>query len=187
MDVVFAAAFGEFQRRHLADHGGAPVLHERQRVLFAAQRLALVARASAKLGDDPELALAEVEESDPERVLRHMERTLAQSYPLLRRARWLRLLHDSAVLYREPLDARTRLLVVCDGDVVEARDADLEERVTPPNRSAEPAFNRAKYDRLRILTTELKRLLRDGGVVAVHVRRGRRLSGQVLEGILRSV
>jgi DNA polymerase-3 subunit epsilon len=117
---------------------------------------------------------------DPERVVRHLERGVAQAHQLLERARWLCLLHDSAIAFREPGSARTRVLRVDGGQVVEARDLDAGESVPAPGRARplrdrQAAFDRSGYDRLRTLTSELKRILRDGGEAVVCVGRGRRL------------
>src|SRR5438552_1076898 len=81
-------------------------------------------------------------------------------------ARSLCLLRDSAVLFREPPASRSRLLVVKDGLVVEARDLEPGEAASPsfeerPLFERRLAFDRGHYDRLRTLTTELKRVLRD--------------------------
>ena len=48
---------------------------------------------------------------------------------------------------------------------------------------ADATFDRASYDRLRILTTELKRIARDGGDVMVRVQGGRVLPPRLLPGV----
>jgi hypothetical protein len=48
---------------------------------------------------------------------------------------------------------------------------------------ADASFDRACYDRLRILTTELKRIARDGGNVVVHVQGRRVLPPRLLPGL----
>jgi hypothetical protein len=48
---------------------------------------------------------------------------------------------------------------------------------------APDSFDRACYDRLRILTTELKRIARDGGDVVVRVQAGRALPPRLLPGV----
>jgi hypothetical protein len=45
-------------------------------------------------------------------------------------------------------------------------------------------FDRSQYDRLRTLTSELKRVLRDGGTAAVSVGPSRWLTGQQLDRLL---
>jgi hypothetical protein len=84
------------------------------------------------------------------------------------------------VVYREPGATRTRRLRIRAGRI-SAVDQDV-----PPAVLAGPAdavFDRACYDRLRILTTELKRIARDGGNVIVCVRAGRALPPRLLPGV----
>lgn len=188
---VFAAGFDDFTRRHLAiDASVAPARHPRQAVLRTAKRLVALSRQSLEPSDVPEPAAEEEARPvwDPERVARHLERALGQAYQLLRRGYWLRLLHDSAIVYREPESDRSRRLVIRDGAVVEASEHGPADAVSPPasranfRRAPEP-FERAKYDRLRVLGSELKRVRRDGGSVAVYLAPERRLSERVLDGI----
>jgi hypothetical protein len=50
------------------------------------------------------------------------------------------------------------------------------------------SFDRARYDRLRILTTELKRIVRDGGEVSLWLLgRGIPLVGPRLRAVLQLV
>jgi hypothetical protein len=125
---------------------------------------------------------------DPARVLRHLEREVLHGYQLLQRARWLCLLYDSAVVFREPSGERSRLLLVRGGKLVEACDI-LDEPVpriaaTRPLRERQGTFDRNQYDRLRTLTSELKRVLRDGGTAAVRVGESRWLRGSKLDALL---
>ncbi|MET0413919.1 MAG: GIY-YIG nuclease family protein, partial [Polyangiaceae bacterium] len=81
----------------------------------AARRLLAAPRVQAELDDAPGDAAAEQESAPPgvwdaERVVRHLERSLAHGYQLLQRARWLCLLHDSLVCFREPGAAPQRVL-----------------------------------------------------------------------------
>src|SRR6185312_9891120 len=117
---------------------------------------------------------------DPARVARHLERAAAQAYRAYRRTRWLKLLDDAEVVYREPGAARTRRLRIQSGQV---SAADPDEPLPVPAAPANTAFDRACYDRLRILTTELKRIARDGGKVAVRVQARRTLPPRLLPGV----
>ncbi|HYP99255.1 MAG TPA: GIY-YIG nuclease family protein [Polyangiaceae bacterium] len=129
---------------------------------------------------------------DPERVARHIERAVAQAYQVYRRARFLRLLHDCDIAYREPDSAEWRLLRLRDGALSEAVAVPSDFRPSERARPASPpransAFDRAKYDRLRVLTTELKRVVRDGGEVRVHFSPRSALPQRWLLGTLRVV
>lgn len=175
---VFAAGWSEFLVRHrgAAGEDGQPA---RARALRLARQLVAVVAAQE---DDPrEQQGGEQGEDehawDPERVARHLERAAAQAYRAVRRARWLRLLHDSDVAYREPAASELRRLRIRDGAIaVEAGDG--------AEVAASPAvFDRARYDRLRILTTELKRIVRDGGEVVMYAHARRPVPARLLRGI----
>jgi hypothetical protein len=199
--TAFDAGFAEFTRRHPGVAGGS-ARQTRRSLLSLAKQLALT-RPVAGVAEEPEpdeLAPTLEEEGpsppatwDPERIARHLERGLVQAYQLLCRAAWLCLLHDSAVVFREPGSAQARLLVVRGGELAVARDLGTGETVLAPSprvtlrkqhSPAEPvAFDRAKYDRLRVLLSELRRVRRDQGSVAVYVAPGRRLGARILDGI----
>jgi DNA polymerase-3 subunit epsilon len=92
-----------------------------------------------------------------------------------RRAIWLTRLIDSSVVWLEPGDRSARLLVIENGEVAVSTAADAH---TPPpvppgyRRSAaarREAFTLASFDRLRVLTTELKRLIAAGAPVALRL------------------
>jgi DNA polymerase-3 subunit epsilon len=170
--------------------------HELPRALERGARRLLMGRAAeAELeeapGDSAEQQSSPPGVWDAERVVRHLERSLAHGYQLLQRARWLCLLHDSVVCFREPGDAPRRVLRIGGGQLHEVHDGSIDDAVRGPlartSRLARQAsFDRAQYDRLRTLTSELKRVLRDGGSVELLVGR-RRLSRAVLERLLRWV
>lgn len=191
-ETVFAAGWTELASRHAEAFGGST--SPRRRVLELAKKL-LAAGAtpepdSLAQEEQVEETLAQTRAWDAPRVARHVERALVQAYRTYRRAHWLGLLHDSDVLYREPNATRTRLLKVRDGAVLAAEDAPSDavlegapgERLRPIRREA--VFDRAKYERLRVLTTELKRIVRDGGFVAVRWGPRRRLPARWLAGAL---
>jgi len=117
---------------------------------------------------------------DPPRVARHIERAAAQAYRAYRRTRWLKLLDDAEVVYREPGATLTRRLRIRAGQV---STPDQHVPRPGPGAPADTSFDRACYDRLRILTTELKRIARDGGDVVVRVKGGRTLPTPLLPGV----
>jgi DNA polymerase III subunit epsilon len=91
-----------------------------------------------------------------------------------RRAIWLTRLIESSVLWTEPGTTGARLLVIENGEVV--ANADVDADATPPippgyARSVavrREAFTVACFDRLRVLSTELKRLVVAGAPVALR-------------------
>jgi len=175
---VFSAGWSLLVARHAAAIDAREPA--RRRALLLARHLIAVVAAQEK--DEREPAAAESGGDDhtwdPERVARHLERAAAQAYRALRRARWLGLLHDSDILYREPAAAEARRLSVRAGEVAPWNEGSAATAAAPAC-----GFDRGRYDRLRILTTELKRILRDGGEVVVYARGRRRIPAWALRGI----
>jgi DNA polymerase III subunit epsilon len=92
-----------------------------------------------------------------------------------RRAIWLTRLFESSVVWREPGDSGARLIVIEEGEV--ALTASVDENASPP---IPPSYQRpvaarremfalASFDRMRVLTTELKRLIAAGAPVALRL------------------
>ena len=216
-EEVFAEGFTLFSERHglgnaaaseAGDASSTTEAHEtggarspsqvRKLLVTAARKLILATRADASPidgqpeDDDPEGSASNTSELrgwDRDRVVRHLERGVLHGYQLLQRARWLCLLHDSIVVFREPGSERTRLLCVRGGQLAEARDllaGESTARLVPttPLAQRKGTFDRSQYDRLRTLTSELKRVLRDGGTAAVGVGPARWLTGHQLDGLL---
>ena len=92
-----------------------------------------------------------------------------------RRAIWLTRLFDSSVVWREPVDSCARLIVIENSEVVlsGAVDANATPPIPPgyrrPVAARREAFTLASFDRLRVLTTELKRLIAAGAPVALRL------------------
>jgi hypothetical protein len=193
-EQVFSSGFAVFADRHrLLGPTPSDSKKSLEAALVAAARNLLVAAKDAETPDESAPSTW-----DTARVVRHLERAVAHGYQLLQRARWLCLLCDSAVVFREPEPpgkkeaGLARLLVVRGARLVEARDLLAGEPVPDPGAPSPMAerqagFDRHHYDRLRTLTTELKRVLRDQGSAAVRVGRGRWLRGAALDGLLRWV
>ena len=197
---VFAAGWRLFEERHA--RAGAPATAEapaaaeevpRSRALELARHL--LARDATD--DEADAETREDERAwDPERVARHIERAVSQAYRLYRRARWLRLVQDCDVVYREPGGEAPRWLQVRQGILREAGAPEAQRTIEPApmahalgsGRADAAPFDRARYDRLRILTTELKRIVRDGGEVSLWLRgRSIPLAGPRLHAVLQLV
>jgi DNA polymerase-3 subunit epsilon len=92
-----------------------------------------------------------------------------------RRAIWLTRLFDSSVVWREPGDSCARLIVIEKGEIAlsAAVDANAPPPIPPGYRRSvaarREAFTLASFDRLRVLTTELKRLIAAGAPVALRL------------------
>jgi hypothetical protein len=200
-EPVFVEGFRRFLERHAELSGlltpAAAAIDARRALLSIARRLLAAAKTQGPR-EEPEAALegdepaASVDSWDPERVLRHLERAVAHGHQLLARARWLCLLCDSVVVFREPASDRSRQLVIERGQLLEARDREADEPLPGalplrPLLERRAAFDRSQYDRLRTLTTELKRIQRDGGTVAVQVARRRWVPSAPLARLLVAV
>jgi predicted GIY-YIG superfamily endonuclease len=145
----------------------------------AARRVARAARALwlERGRAEPEAATETAPDVwDVARVVRRLERHLVHGGLLLRRARFLCLLADAAVAFREPEADTTRGLVVRGGDIVSRCDledvgaiAGLGTARPRPLRERQQAFDAATYDRLRVVATELRRIHDDGGELALRV------------------
>jgi DNA polymerase-3 subunit epsilon len=92
-----------------------------------------------------------------------------------RRALWLTRLFDSSVVWCEPGDSGARLIVIENGEIVLSRTVDANATPPIPRGYRRPvaerreAFTLASFDRLRVLTTELKRLTAAGAPVALRL------------------
>ncbi len=107
-----------------------------------------------------------------------------------RRAIWLTRLFESSVVWREPGDRCARLVVIENSEVVSsgAVDANVTPPIPPgyrrPAAARREAFTLASFDRLRVLTTELKRLIAAGAPVALRLGVGPALDESRLKSAL---
>jgi DNA polymerase-3 subunit epsilon len=107
-----------------------------------------------------------------------------------RRAMWLTRLVDASVVWREPGAARARLMVIEGGEI--ALSADAGPGRTPPIppgyqrpvMARRELFTVACFDRLRVLTTELKRLVAAGAPAALRFGSGPALADARLAAAL---
>ena len=126
----------------------------------------------------------------PAGVATAIEGLALQCAHALRRARWLTALVESTVAFHDPPARGARLLVLCDGEIV--RREQVEPGAIPPapdfyrrSRGERHAgFTIARFDRLRVLTTELKRLVAKGSPVCVRIAPRATLSGERLVRLL---
>ena len=117
--------------------------------------------------DDQELEIEDKPTWTPEAVARGIEHSIMHGAHLLRRARWLCLLSESSLAWeaRKAEDHRKTVLMFENG-VVGSREELPAEKETPlspgyskriPER--QKIFDLATYERLRVVTTELRRLV----------------------------
>jgi hypothetical protein len=127
----------------------------------------------------------------PELVRTSLERLALRGALARRRAIWLTRLVDATLVWREPGSAGARVIVIENGQI--ALRAAIQSGVTPP---VPPGFRRpvgarrealttpACFDRLRVLTSELKRLAAAGAPVALRLNDGRPLADARLASAL---
>lgn len=135
--------------------------------------------------DDPPETEPEAEPHwDVPRVLATLEDLILVVAHAIRRAAWLRRLSEASIAWTEPGRGVARHVLVLDRGQVQAR-----ERIAPGTLPPAPpgamrsaaqryaSFDLATYDRLRVLTTELRRLVGTRAPVAIRLGAGRPLSG----------
>src|ERR687898_592810 len=111
----------------------------------------------------------------PEFVQVSLEWLALRAALVRRRAIWLTRLVDSSVVWREPDGKCARLIVIENGELVLSRtvDANATPPIPPgyrrPVAARREAFTLASFDRMRVLTTELKRLTAAGAPVALRL------------------
>lgn len=147
----------------------------RARLLRLGTRLWREGRRDRELevdGDDrPELEAAWT----VEQVQATLERLALRAPLARRRAKSLTRLMDAAVVWSEPGSTDARLLVIECGDLTSCEPVGEGVPVpVPPGRHRSTAGRRrgitvARFDRLRVLTTELKRLVSAGAPVALRL------------------
>jgi hypothetical protein len=115
---------------------------------------------------------------DPERVAATLDGIVCHGAALARRAGWLTWLSESTVAWAETRggEARDRVLVFERGRIVDRLSVAPGDALPPPpgrhrsRRERQESFDVATYDRLRIVSTELRRLVQE--VERVRVRLG---------------
>lgn len=127
---------------------------------------------------------------DPARVARALERVVGQGAHELRRARWLCRLCESTVSWERRGGDGRRLLVLEHGAVIGREDlaADAKSPLPPgwarPEGERRACFDSATFDRLRVLTAELRRIVADGRTVELVLSPRTRLAGDRLRRAL---
>jgi hypothetical protein len=126
----------------------------------------------------------------PELVQASLEWLALRAALARRRAMWLTRLVDASVVWREPGAADARLMVIERGEIVLNADADPDGAPPIPSGYQRPVMARrelftvACFDRLRVLTTELKRLVAAGTPVALRFGSGPALADARLAAAL---
>ncbi len=132
---------------------------------------------------------------DPARVQTTLEETVLRAAHAVRRAHWLARLSDSSLAWSEPGRPDLIRVLEIEGGAV-ARRVDLQAGVASapvpagadrplPDRRA--AIDLATFDRLRVLTTELRTLTAEAASLELRLSGRVRLSRRRLQAVLRWV
>ena len=143
----------------------------------------------------------EKEESDkehiwtPETVEHAIKNMLLHSAHLIRRARWFCLLSESSLAWTsvDHPDNLKSLVVFENGSVLNRNIIKTAEKISIPPGRAKSFRSRQKnidlitYDRLRVLTTELRRLVSEGRYIELRLSPGVTLNRKEITKVLRWV
>jgi DNA polymerase-3 subunit epsilon len=190
----FAEGLLQLARRH----GPLPCTRDLLKLgaLLWAQRLAPEAPAPEPEGattDAPRRDEARRPAWDAERVRHALEETLVRATHAVRRARWLVRLSECSLAWAEPGSNELRLLVVERGAVADRAYLAPGARLPVPPGHARSlverraTFDVATFDRLRVLTTELRTLVKTAASLELRLGAHARLSGRRLQTALRWV
>jgi DNA polymerase-3 subunit epsilon len=151
------------------------------------------ATGEAQAADDAEGEARGRPAWDAERVALALEETALRAAHAVRRSRWLVGLSESALAWTEPGRDGRRLLVVERGAVTTRAELAPGEPLPIPPGHGRPAaerrrsFDVAGFDRLRVLTTELRPLALGAADVELRLGRLARLTRRRLRAVLRWV
>lgn len=130
----------------------------------------LALEESKEVEEEEETEAPEVPEEwvwTPEAVARSLENVIRHGARLIRRSRWFCLLSESSLAWNtgDTAGGERRLLVFRGGAVVHREDLEGGKEIPPPPGYLRPFpvrrtnFDIDTYDRMRVLTTELRRLV----------------------------
>ena len=131
----------------------------------------------------------------PEDVANLIESVIRRAAHLIRRSRWFCMLSEASLAWTSPLagDHDKILISLKEGAVVHRGKLRVDETVPATSNYATPAGRRKQnidlmtYDRLRVLTTELRRLVAEGRDIELRLRPTAILANPHLKKVLRWV
>lgn len=170
---------------------GRKLWDERLKSMQAA-KLAAAEESEAEAPDDQVEASGENPIWRPEDVARGIEHAIMRGALLIRRARWLCLLSESSLAWaaRHTGGQRKNVLLFVRGAVGSRKELTAKDK-TPlstgfakriPERQT--IFDVATYERLRVVTTELRRLVGEGRKIELRLSPKAVLSGRQLSRLL---
>jgi len=131
----------------------------------------------------------------PEMVVETIESVVSRAAHLIRRARWLCMLSECSLAWEvsNAKNAKTNLIIVECGDVVRCNALKRNHEIPKPLgysksiRVRQANFDLATYDRLRVVTAELRRLIANGRNVRLRLGPHATLNQSQLEKALKWV
>jgi hypothetical protein len=126
---------------------------------------------------DPELEVEEAPSWTPETVARGIEKFSMRGALSIRRARWLCLLSESSLAWESRgLEGRRKIVLLFEnGAVGQRQELSIGKAIPLSAGHAKPILNRQKifdlttYERLRVVTTEMRRLVAEGRKVEIRL------------------
>ena len=170
---------------------GRELWHERLKALEKARSEVLQQKAEETAADDGE-GIEERPTWTPEAVARGIERSIMQGALLIRRARWLCLLSESSLAWetRNAADHRKTVLLFENGapSLRDELPAEIETPVSGGYAKRFPErqkiFDVTRYERLRVITTELRRLVGEGRKIELRLNPTSILCGRQIARLL---
>jgi DNA polymerase-3 subunit epsilon len=190
----FAAGLARYRDEHGA-HASVPALLRLGSRLWAGRRDAAAAALAAEALLPPEEPRETAQRRpawDAERVALALEETVLRAAHGVRRSRFLLRLSECSLAWAEADDPERRRLLVIEGGEIVAREGLARGAPLPvpagwerPAAERRAGFDLVRFDRLRVLTTELRTLA--AGAASVELRFGphARLSQARLRRVLR--
>jgi len=130
----------------------------------------------------------------PESVQRAIENIICHSAHMLRRARWFCIFSESNLVWETPeKDRPHRLVSIRNGHLSDCRDHKPGQDLPVPPQHDIPQRQRQRqldlptYDRLRVLTTEIRRLVAENRFLAICLGPGRIIAGKQMVQLLKWV
>jgi DNA polymerase III epsilon subunit-like protein len=129
----------------------------------------------------------------PERVFKALKRKIRMSSFQMRRARWFCRLSESCLFWSNADDSeenRHVLLFESGAPIFESSNQSLHRIHFPPGhkksqRERQANFDIATYDRMRVVTTEIRRIIQEGRDIELCFHPGKNLKKDHLEKILK--
>jgi hypothetical protein len=195
---LFKSGFGRFSERHDTVIDKKPAVQALRLLAARFWRRRLERAEDDEREKDAGTATQEPDEEwqwTPERIADALESVVSRNFHMIRRARWFCMLSESALAW-EPPQTRTdreRLLVFERGRVHGAEDPVPGTPIPAPPGHDRTTMERKRnfdietYDRMRVVTTELRRLVFEKRRIALRLSPGCVFGSEALRRVLRWV